>query len=221
MIERTIKLYKNLGFKDFLILVYHSADSVKKLLGNGEKYGVNIIYSEDPGKPVGRGGALKHALNQKLLKSSHELFIIHNPDDQIVNTDEKSAEQILQHAIEEHVVNAALGSVATAVMVRGVNFDFTGFIVEKNKVVGVEMYPFIKIPTHIGLTFFAPSVLSYIDSLFTTDVKSDFEAVLFPKLVSEGGLASYIIPDNTWISVNDEKGLKKLLKVISTQKKDT
>ncbi len=206
MIERMIGLYRGLGFRHFLVLVYHNADSVKNLLGDGAKLGVSILYSEDPGMPVGRGGAVKHAVLQGFLKPG-QYFIIHNPDDQLVG----KAGDVLAQAVNAHLEYEKNGALATAVMVEGVRYEFTGFKIEDDFVSEVEMYPFIKIPTHIGLSIFSPEVLPYFDRLFDLGKKTDFEAVLFPELQKEKKLAAHVIGEGLWISVNDEKGLKKLI----------
>jgi NDP-sugar pyrophosphorylase family protein len=209
MIERTIQLYKAIGLNHFVILVYHNAESVKNALGDGTAFGVSITYSVDPEKPVGRGGAIKHALDQGIIdKDSY--IIVHNPDDQLVN----DPTRILEEAIEIHMQRERQGALATAVMVQGTAYDFTGFKVEDGFVTGVEMYPFIDIPTHVGLTLFSPGATKYFETLFSLDKKTDFEAVLFPVLNKEKKLAAHLIPASSWISVNDEKGLKKLLKAL-------
>src|SRR6185503_6410743 len=51
LIEYNIRMYRDAGMTDFLLLIGHEAESVVKLLGKGEKLGVSIRYSRDPGKP--------------------------------------------------------------------------------------------------------------------------------------------------------------------------
>jgi len=72
MIERVIKMYKELGVFSFVILVFNESESVIKLLGDGSKYGVNIAYSADPGHAVGRGGAIKNALVSQTIDQNKE-----------------------------------------------------------------------------------------------------------------------------------------------------
>ena len=62
---------------------------------------------------------------------------------------------------------------------------------------------------------FSKEAIDYFDKLFSTTEKVDFEAVLFPVLTKEKKLSAHFIPNESWISVNDEKGLKKLLKTIN------
>ena len=207
MIERIIKMYKNIGFNNFVVLVYHQADSIVSLLGDGSKYGAKITYSSDPDKPVGRGGAIKNAIVNGVI-SKNSYLIVHNPDDQIVG----DTSSILKSVINKHLYNEEKGAIATAVVVKGSNYEFSGMQVVNDLVTNMEMYPFIPIPCHIGVTVFSPSVCKYFDELFNLKNKCDFEAVLFPVLVKEKKLYACNIPVESWISVNNEKGLKKLIK---------
>ena len=207
MIERIIKIYRNIGFNNFVVLVYHQADSIVSLLGDGSKYKVNIKYSFDPEKPVGRGGAIKNAIVNGVIGKNNYL-IVHNPDDQIVG----DTSSILESFISKHLYNEEKGAVATAVVVKGSNYEFSGMQVEKDLVTSMEMYPFIPIPCHVGVTVFSPAIYKYFDKLFDLQKKCDFEAVLFPVLAEEKKLYACNIPVESWISVNNEKGLKKLIK---------
>lgn len=77
-------------------------------------------------------------------------------------------------------------------------------------------YPFVPIPAHIGVTLFAPAVYPSFDELFSLTEKSDFEAILFPRLAAEhehrvpsgrfspASTPSAIPPDDRqWRSFND------------------
>ena len=51
-------------------------------LAMGASWGCTVRYSEDPGRPVGRGGAIRHALLNGSIPRDKNL-IVHNPDDVI------------------------------------------------------------------------------------------------------------------------------------------
>lgn len=209
MIERTIKMYRDFGIKHFTILLYHHADSVTNLLGNGEKYGVSINYSLDPGKPVGRGGAIKNALLTKKIPEGKYL-IIHNPDDQIAGDTQK----ILKQIVNDHLHFEERGGIATVIVVSGTPYSYSGMKVENDLVTDIEMYPYIPVPSHIGMTIFSPAITHYFYELFDLDKKADFESVLFPILKEEKKLFAARIPDESWIPVNDEKGFNALIKIL-------
>lgn len=207
MIERTIRVYKNLGFTNFMALVFYQADSVINLLGNGSKYGVNIVYSHDPERLIGRGGAIKNALVKGKINESNYL-IVHNPDDQIVG----KTNDVLTSVINKHLYNEKKGAIASVVVVEGTPYSYSGMKVENDLVTDIETYPFICIPSHIGMTIFSPRIYKYFYKLFDLDKKCDFESRLFPILKKEKKLYACKIPVDSWVPVNDEKGLKELIK---------
>ena len=95
MIERTVKMYRDSGLKRFVALVYHEASSIVELLGDGSKLGVEITYSYDPGKPVGRGGAILNAMLNGYIPIDDNI-IVHNPDDQNKQTKTTKPKKLIQ-----------------------------------------------------------------------------------------------------------------------------
>ncbi len=49
------------GFKDFIVNLHHQPDSVRKALGNGKEFGVNITYTVEEPNILGTAGALDNA----------------------------------------------------------------------------------------------------------------------------------------------------------------
>lgn len=207
MIEMTIRMYKDAGFKNFVALVYHKSQTIIDLLGDGSSLGVNIKYSHDPKKPVGKGGAVLNALENGSISESHNL-IVHNPDDVILDYDGSFPKDI----ISGHISGVKSGSIATVVVVEETPYSYTGMEIRQNKVVNIEMYPMIPIPTHIGVTIFSPQIYPYFRQHFDLTKKSDFESVLFPILSSKGLLYSTNIPNNKWLAVNTLKAYNELIK---------
>jgi NDP-sugar pyrophosphorylase family protein len=81
----------------------------------------------------------------------------------------------------------------------------------------IEMYPYIPIPTHVGVTVFSPGVYDYFTRLFDLSKKVDFESLLFPLLAQERRLYSFMIPGRCWLSVNDPKALKQLVELVQSE----
>lgn len=205
MIEMTIRMYKKAGFKDFVALVFHNANSIEKVLGDGKDLGVNIRYSYDPEMPVGKGGAIKNAILNSSIPRDH-YSIIHNPDDVIIDFDEKFP----RHIVEGHIHGKK--SLATVVVVEETPYTYTGMKIINNIVHQIEMYPQIPIPTHIGVTILSPETYSYFDKYFDLNKKADFESVLFPILARKKLLGAVSIPSDSWIAVNNAKSYKELVK---------
>lgn len=209
MTERTIRMYRDAGFHDFVALVFHHAQSVIDVLGDGSRLGVNIAYSHDPEHPVGRGGAVRNALDNGSIPRSKSL-IVHNPDDQIIRYEGNFPRDI----VAGHLAGVQKEMLATAVVVDGTPYTYTGMKVDHGIVEQIEMYPYIPIPTHVGVTVFSPSVYDYFTRLFDLSKKVDFESVLFPLLARDRRLYSFMIPGRCWLSVNDPKALAKLIEII-------
>ena len=206
MLELAIKRYRDAGVKNFVALVYHEAKSVEELLGDGSKLGVNITYSYDPEKPVGKGGAVLNALlNGSIPRDKH--LIVHNPDDVIIDYEGSFPRDIAAG----HLDGVGKGNTATVVVVEETPYAFTGMKVVDSQVEQIEMYPMIPIPTHIGVTIFSPDAYDLFENQFNLEEKQDFEKVLFPILAEEKKLYVTSVPAHTWLAVNNPKTFKKLL----------
>ena len=211
MIERVIEMYRDAGITSFVALIYHHGEDIVELLGDGSKLGVNIRYSTDPDRPVGRGGAIFHALQQDIIPKDKYL-IVHNPDDQIV----QDAQTFVDEILRAHLVGEQKSAIATVVVANGSPYPYTGMAIDNQQVVSIEMYPFVPIPLHIGVTVFSPQITKYFLKMFNVKEKVDFESVLFPVLADEGKLFAKVIPYQVHIAVNDPKNYKRFLEAISS-----
>jgi NDP-sugar pyrophosphorylase family protein len=209
MLARTIRMYRDAGFCEFVALVFHRADSVIEALGNGEAFGVRIAYSHDPVIPVGRGGAIRNALDSGAIPSEKYL-IVHNPDDVIARYPGSFPADV----VAAHLAGEERGMIATAVMVDGARVPYTGMRIAGGVVEEVIAYPFVPVPAHTGVTLFSPAVYAYFRDLFDLTRKVDFEAVLFPRLSAERKLFAMVIPNQYWLQVNDPKSLDKLAELV-------
>jgi NDP-sugar pyrophosphorylase family protein len=209
MIEMTIRMYRDAGIKNFVALVYHNAHTVENLLGDGSRLGVKIVYSHDPEKPVGKGGAVRNALdNGSIPKDSY--LIVTNPDDVILDF----PGSFVRTMGEAHLEGEKQGKLVTPVLAPGSAYAFTGMMVVENTVVDTQMYPLIPVPTHVGITVFSPAVFSRFRELFSLTEKNDFEQVLFPLLAQEKKLWSLGLTKGNWIAVNDLKSYKQLVSTL-------
>lgn len=209
MIEMAIRMYRDAGIKKFVALVYHNADSIEKRLGDGSGMGVEIKYSHDPEKPVGKGGAVHNALANGLIPP-HCNLIVANPDDVVMNF----PGSFPRFAGSAHMEGAKKGMLATAVLAPGQAYASTGMMVVDGRVVDTQMYPFIPVPAHIGITIFSPEIFPRFKELFPLDQKNDFEQVLFPLLAAEKKLWTAGLTKGIWIAVNDLKSYKQLTEVL-------
>lgn len=212
LIERTIAMYRDVGVKDFILLVYYKAESIKNQLGNGSKLNVNLQYSEDPEHPVGRGGAILNAYHNGTI-DPRKTLIIHNPDDVIVNYPGNFPRDMIRY----HLLGIKNGSLGTVIVVRGTPYTYSGLMISKGFVTDIAMYPLVPIPTHIGTTVLAPETRQYFEEMIDLQKKTDFESVILPKLASERKLYAFAIPNDSWIAVNDLKGVRALIKALELE----
>lgn len=91
LIEYHIEKLQSIGITDLIINISHLAQKIQKELGDGERYGVNIQYSIEPGEPLETGGGIVNAL--PLLGT--EPFLVINSD---IWTD-YPLEKIMQHKL--------------------------------------------------------------------------------------------------------------------------
>lgn len=209
IVERTILMYKNAGFKNFLGLVYTQSDSIMEILGDGSALGVSITYSHDPGKPIGRGGAILNAMeNNKIdLKKS---FIVHNPCDQIIDETD-----FLKNCISAHCAYVKQGALSTVIVTNQTPYTFSGMSIQSGFVKDIEYAPMIPVPAHIGVTFFDAAIFPYFDEHFNLEEKADFESVLFPLLAKEQKMGAYPIAYENWVAVKDRKSYNRLKSELS------
>lgn len=206
MIEMTLRMYQDAGIKKFVAAVSHNAHSIEDRLGDGSTLGIELTYSHDPEHPVGKGGAIRHALENGSIPADYTLIVV-NPDDVIFNF----PGSFPRYICEAHIEGQRQGMLATAVLAVGQEMPSTGMMVLDNRVIDTHMYPFIPIPAHAGMTVFSPDVFPRFRELFDLGKKTDFEQVLFPLLAAENKLWSAGLLDGTWIAVNDLKSYKQLI----------
>jgi len=129
MIEMAVRMYRDAGFKKFVCLVYHKAESVKEVLGNGSALGVEVLYSHDPEQAVGKGGAVLNAILNGSIDPTKPL-IIHNPDDVILN----STKEFPRHISTGYLNGVEAGADITLVVVEETPYAYTGMVVTDNKI---------------------------------------------------------------------------------------
>jgi len=207
---RTISMYAAAGAKKAVMLVYHQAQSVKDDLGDGRRFGLNITYSMDPEKPVGKGGAILTAIERGFVPTDRP-FIVHNPDDQIVGI----AGRFPGLIYSSHRRHVRKGALATAICVPWTEYAYSAFVMKKNGMAtAAAMYPRVEKPTHIGVTIFEPGVIPVFRRLIDLRKKVDFESVVLPWLARRNKLGIALIPTDSWIAVNDLKGYNKLVRTL-------
>jgi mannose-1-phosphate guanylyltransferase len=176
---------KKHGIKEVILSICHMPEKVKKIIGNGKKYGLKIFYVQEE-KPLGTGGAIKNA--EKYLT---EDTIIMNGD---VLTDVN-----LQKLTDFHY---RIKSTAT-IMLNEVSDPSAYGLVQTT---GNKITRFIEKPAwadikekwiNAGIYIFNKRVLNYIPA----GKNVSLEREVFPGLISGGEILAGYKSKSYWIDI--------------------
>lgn len=206
ILEWTISSYAQWGIKRFVLLVGFYADSVYESVASLDAGDFSIVFSEDPAEGVGRGGAVKHAIESGAVAET-ENMLVHNSDDVLVNY----PGNFLVDVCKTHIQTEALGGLATAVISNETKLPYSCMYIKSGRVISMADAPNVPIPTHVGITVFSPAVQQTFLDMFSYDKKQDFEKVIFPHLAELEKLYTYKIAKRYWYPVNNPKEYAKLL----------
>lgn len=210
-VTRMIKFYASQGAKKFVLLVGVNAESVIETTQKKcQNLGVKIEISPDPGKPVGRGGAILNALEKGFIPTGSPM-IVHNADDQIFGYQGNFLDDI----VSAYLAFEKQGACAMAVVALTTPFAYTAMEIASGQVKRMASKPQIPIPAHIGLSVIGAEVQKRFSTLFDYSGKKDFEEHLFPLLIEEGKLYGFGIPGEVWYAVNTPKEYENFVKKLS------
>ncbi|MDQ3179586.1 MAG: NDP-sugar synthase [Acidobacteriota bacterium] len=181
------------GFRDVVVNLHHQPNSVKKALGNGEKFGVKIHYTTEEPKILGTAGALDNA--RHLLED--ETFLIVNGK---IITDID-----ISKAVETHKKSGAL---ATMVLKENPRRErFTEVFVENRLVTGFGDFPkpldsrlsTLDSPLMFtGIHILEPRVFDYIPR----GVYSDIVPTFYNPAIKNGEKIAAHITDGSWFELS-------------------
>ncbi len=186
------------GFKEVVVNLHHQPESVKKALGSGEAFGVEIKYTEEVPNILGTAGALDNA--RHLL--ADETFLIING--KIITDIDISA------ALETHRNSGAL---ATMVLKPNTNRErFTIVETENNLITGFGDFPELfsadqipnpksQIPNPLmftGIHILEPRVFDYIPR----GVYSDIVPTFYRPAIEHGERIAAHVADGNWFELS-------------------
>jgi NDP-sugar pyrophosphorylase family protein len=186
------------GFKDVVVNLHHQPESVKKALGNGEAFGVNISYTEEMPSILGTAGALDNA--RHLLEE--ETFLIING--KIITDIDISA------ALETHRNSGAL---ATMVLKPNTYYErFTRVEIDGELITGFGGFPELisadQIPNSkaqspnplmfTGIHILEPRVFEYIPR----GVYSDIVPTFYRPAIERGERIAAHVSEGNWFELS-------------------
>ena len=195
LIEDIILKCREAGFVNIIIIGFASLISkIYEVLGNGEKYDVDITYVEES-KELGSAKTLE--LAKKFLKTDF-LFL---PCDHWFDFDLKKLEEF-------HRTHNGIGTLGIHART---SFDWKTSIVvlDGYKIINYEEFP-KKPKTHlvsVFIGFMKPDVFNHIPP---GEIYWTLQQNMFQKFASEGKLLGYPIAGN-WVNVHTKEDVKKII----------
>lgn len=164
IIERIIKRFKDLGFKNFIICVKYKSHIVKNYLKNGDRFGVAIEYIEEK-KKLGTAGAL--SLITDKIKSP--LFVING--DVVTNLNYKNM-------LDFHHKN--MGAVTIGIKKHRIPSAYGEVKLNRNKIVSIHEKPTHEFFVNTGIYILNPEYIKLVPKKFF-DMTSLIKKILLKK----------------------------------------
>lgn len=210
MLEYNIRMYRDAGIRDIILLVANSSDSVRRIIGDGSTLNVRVTYSKEPEEGLAKGGAIRLALEEQAIDTS-KYMIVHNAGDIFFGYPGNIPREIVSH----HLAFEKMGSIATLVTAPMSLVQGSSLQIKKGYVTHINFEPYLPMPYHTNATIFSPSVYPYFLKLFPLGQKAEFETVLFPYLALRKKLTAMKIDNKYSLQVKTEKQWQQLLKLFS------
>ncbi len=205
LLDYCIEKFSNKGFSEFVFLLGFGSD---KILEHLKKYSnLKIRYSIEE-KQLGKGGALRLALENNAIDTTKPAIITY-PDDLIFDA------EFPENLIKSHIEGVSKGGKFTLAYVDKTRYKYGACHLDNGFVKKFEEKPFVFINTTIGVYMTEPEVFEIIKENTNLDRKTDFETNIIPVLVENNLVYTSRIPFDAWVPVNDEKDYRKAEKMLN------
>lgn len=191
LLEHTVLLFKRFGINDIMISIRADSHEIKSAIGDGERFGLNIIYIEEE-YPLGTAGPLKMA--REFINTT---FFMSNADEL---KDIDLTDMYTFHSEHKGLVTIALKTVSDPSRYGVANMT------------GRQIVSFIEKPNrdnapsnlvNAGIYIIEPEVIDLIPEGFAT-----LENDLFPKLAAQQKLYGYAF-SGKWIGISSVEDYKR------------
>ncbi len=211
LLDYSIKFLRNCDFKDFVFLLGYRHEDIEEYVGDGSKYGINVVYAVEPKSIKGRGKSLKNALiNNKIDKTKRA--IVCYPDD--LYLEKNLPIKFLLHHLQG-VENKKI--LVTSLFVSGTAYPYGVADIDSEQLVTkfIEK-PFIQKYTSTGLNIIEPEVYREIEKKIdlNSEENPEFEQTVLPDLARRNKVFSMVIPSSVWLPVNTSKEQETAEKVL-------
>jgi NDP-sugar pyrophosphorylase family protein len=161
-----IEWLKSHGIKNFVLAVSYKREVIEEFWGDGSKFGVSIDYSVEE-SPLGRGGAIKQALKNPLIKNDQQVVVANG--DIITRFD-------ISKMMDSHFDNQSL---VTLLLVPYLSRWGVVKVDEDNHVTGFEEKPRLPYWINGGVYVFNREIQELLPDI------GDHESETFPKIDKE------------------------------------
>ena len=201
LLEYCLNPFTKSEFKDFIFLLGKGGEKIQSFAEEQNLVPNSKFFIES--QRLGKGGAIKNAIQQGLINPKRPSIIIF-PDDLFLE------ENLPSKLIEKHIEGLKKGCKATVLVTKQFKCDFGVAEIENGFVSFFEEKPYINRFVNTGIFVFEPEVYDLINELIDMEkVPIEFESVVVPEMAKRKWIYSAQIPFEKWIAVNDEKGLKQ------------
>lgn len=202
LMDRCIRFFGECGFRDFVFFLGHGYQEIVDFV-SGKNYGLRASFVRDPVVGGGKGAALRHALDERVLDEGKRAIVTF-PDD--IFTDATLPVAILLRHLYGVRKHNALASIVITERIKWpygvVEKDDDGFISK------FEEKPIIPIATSVGLSVLEPSVYQLVRREVPLSASGIVELDrIYEPLAASRKLYTVPIPYESWYPVNTEKDL--------------
>jgi D-glycero-alpha-D-manno-heptose-7-phosphate kinase len=172
-LDHQINFLREQNINEIILAVYYMSEKIKSYFGDGNRYGVDITYSEEE-TPLGTGGAIK-----KAEKYINDTFLVLNGD---------SYSKIdLGKFLDFHKLKKSDASLSLKKCEN--TSEYGNVIIKDNKIMNfLEKKESREGLINTGIYIFEPNIFDYIPS----EKKVSLEEEVFPVLAKNGNLYGYI-----------------------------
>jgi len=188
IIERQLELLQKRGVKEVLLWLHENEKGLQKLVGDGSKYGLRILYQWQTSEHVGT--AYITSVARKFF-GEDSFFVLYGD----VVTDIDLADFAAYHEETNSVATVALTSIQDPSLYGSVQM-------RGKKIVGFTEKPKEKEVSRVisaGMFCVSPEIFEYIPKGKAASLEQD----VFPRLAAEGKLAGYVF-EGSWCNVRNK-----------------
>jgi mannose-1-phosphate guanylyltransferase len=196
LLEFIIRLLKLNGINDIVILIGYKGNQIKNYFGNGERFNVNIDYSEDDENYKGRAGALLKAYINGLFNDTENVLIYYGD----ILGDFNLKEMMMFHS--------SRNADATLMVTEKYNVPVGIAKIENDKIIELKEKPWLELNATIGILTMKANLISLIKKIHKkeTDIMSDF----IPFLIKENYLILPYFFKDKWYDIGSIERYEKI-----------